>query len=122
MAEAAPAYYLSWKSGQVTETATADTIADGLAVRRPLAPNVAAIRDLVDDVVTVSEREMLEAIAWLRTATGILAEPSGAASVAAVIAGRPAGPGVAAQRAAPVTVALVTGGNISPDVERQLAI
>ena len=122
VAEAAPAYYLSWKSGQVTKTATANTIADGLAVRRPLAPNVAAIRALVHDVVMVSEREMLEAIAWVRAATGILAEPSGAASVAAVIAGRPAGPGVAAERAARVTVVLVTGGNISPDVERQLAI
>ena len=122
VAEAAPAYYLSWKSGQVTETATADTIADGLAVRRPLASNVASIRELVDDVIAVSEREMLEAIAWVRAATGILAEPSGAAAVAAVIAGRPAGPGAAAGRAAQVTVTLVTGGNISPEVERQLAI
>jgi threonine dehydratase len=122
VAEAAPAYYLSWKSGQVTETATADTIADGLAVRRPLASNVAAIRALVDDVVSVSEREMLQAITRVRAATGILAEPSGAAAVAAVIAGRPAGVGGAAGRAVPVTVALVTGGNISPEVERQLAI
>ena len=122
VAEAAPAYYLSWKSGQVKETATADTIADGLAVRRPLAPNVAAIRELVDHVITVSERQMLEAIAWMRAATGILAEPSGAASVAAVIAGGAARPDTASGRAAPVTVALVTGGNISPEVERQLAI
>lgn len=121
-AEAAPAYYLSWTSGHVTETETADTIADGLAVRRPLAANVAAIRALVDDVVIVSEREMLGAIGWMRAATGILAEPSGAASVAAVIAGKSGGPGAAVQRAAPVTVALVTGGNISPEVERQLAI
>ena len=122
VAETAPAYYLSWRSGQVTETATADTIADGLAVRRPLAANVTAIRNLVDDVVTVSEREMLEAIAWVRAAAGILAEPSGAASVAAVIATGSAESEGTAQRAAPVTVALVTGGNISPDVERQLAI
>jgi len=113
---------LSWKSGHVTETATADTIADGLAVRRPLAPNVAAIRDLVDEVVPVSERAMLEAIAWVRAETGILAEPSGAASVAAVIAGSSGGPAAEAQRVGTVTVALVTGGNISPDVERQLAI
>ena len=122
VAEAAPAYCLSWKSGQVRETATADTIADGLAVRRPLASNVAAIRELVDDVVSVSEREMLQAIAWVRRATGILAEPSGAAAVAAVIAGSRAGSGAAAGRTEPVTVALVTGGNISPEVERQLAI
>ena len=122
VAETAPAYYLSWKSGHVTETATADTIADGLAVRRPLAPNVTAIRALVDDVVTVSEREMLQAIVWMRAAAGILAEPSGAASVAAVLAGRSAGARTPDQRPYPVTVALVTGGNISPEVERQLAI
>src|SRR6185295_17492632 len=50
VAERAPAYYLSWKTGHVVETDSADTIADGLAVRRPLAPNVAAIGDLVDDM------------------------------------------------------------------------
>lgn len=115
VAEAAPAYYLSWKSGQLTETATADTIADGLAVRRPLPDNVAAIRTLVDDVVTVSEREMLEAITWVRRATGIVAEPSGAASVAAWRA-RTRG------HEPRVTVALVTGRNISPEVERKLAV
>ena len=117
-AENAPAYYLSWRDGVVTETATADTIADGLAVRRPLAPNVAMIRKLVNDVVTVSETEMLEAISRIRDATGILAEPSGAAAVAGFLRsfnhpGAPAGATVAA---------LVTGGNISPDVERQLPI
>ena len=118
VAETAPAYCLSWRSGKLTETATADTIADGLAVRRPLPGNVAAIRDLVDGVVTVSERGMLDAIAWIRRATGILAEPSGAASVAAWLGS----PCAAAGQPAPVTVALVTGGNISPEVERQLAI
>ncbi|OLD17553.1 MAG: hypothetical protein AUJ01_08970 [Acidobacteria bacterium 13_1_40CM_3_65_5] len=48
--ERAPAYYLSWQRGRVVETASADTIADGLAVRRPLAPNVAAIGELVDEM------------------------------------------------------------------------
>ncbi len=43
----APAYYLSWKSGAVVETESARTIADGLAIRRPLAPNVSSIRRLV---------------------------------------------------------------------------
>src|SRR6185436_20311971 len=43
----APAYLLSWRDGRVVEAPTADTIADGLAVRRPLAPNVEAIRGLV---------------------------------------------------------------------------
>ncbi len=117
VAETAPAYFLSWKSGEVIETSTADTIADGLAVRRPLAHNVAAIRNLVDDIVTVSERDMLDAIAWVRAVAGILTEPSGAASVAAWRQGGDAG-----RHQSPVTVALLTGGNISPEIEGRLPV
>jgi threonine dehydratase len=83
VAENAPAYYESWRTNRVVETADANTIADGLAVRRPLGPNVEAIRALVDDVVTVSEEEMLDAIEWLMTKEGVPAEPSGAAATAA---------------------------------------
>jgi len=107
-AERAPAYYLSWKTGTVVETATAATIADGLAITRPLAANVAAIRELVDDVVLVSEREMLDAIGLLQTSEGIQAEPAGAASVAALLRD--------ASRTGP-SVAIVTGRNISPDIQ-----
>lgn len=112
VAQTAPAYFLSWNSGRVVETESALTIADGLAVRRPLAANVEAIRQLVNEVVAVSEGEMLDAIALLKAKQGILAEPSGAAALAAWLrdAGR-----------AGSCVALVTGGNISPDVERSLA-
>src|SRR5215471_2549018 len=45
VAEQAPAYLLSWQEEQVVETASCDTIADGLAVRRPLAANVRMIRE-----------------------------------------------------------------------------
>jgi threonine dehydratase len=106
-AERAPAYYLSWKAGTVVETETAATIADGLAITRPVAANVAAIRELVDDVVVVSEQEMLEAIRLLQVCEGIQAEPSGAAAVAALLRDT--------SRAGPC-VAIVTGRNISPDI------
>jgi [ribosomal protein S5]-alanine N-acetyltransferase len=105
VAAAAPAYYLSWKNGDVIETPPVTTIADGLAVNRPLAPNVAAIRDLVDDVETVSETEMRDAMALLDTREGITAEPAAAAATAAILK-RP-------DRAA-VSVALVTGRNVAP--------
>jgi threonine dehydratase len=107
VAERAPAYYLSWKAGTVVETATAATIADGLAITRPLAANVAAIRELVDDVVLVSEREMLDALGLLQVRTGLQAEPSGAASVAALLRD--------ASSTGPC-VAIVTGRNISPNL------
>jgi threonine dehydratase len=114
VAAQAPAYLLSWTAarrlargaGGVIETETCDTIADGLAIRRPLAPNVAAIRELVDEVVAVSEQEMLEAIAWLHTREDILAEPAGAAATAALRN--------AAGGGARVSIALVTGCNIAP--------
>lgn len=108
VAAEAPAYYLSWKDGGVVETATANTIADGLAVRRPLAPNVAAIRELVDEVETVSERELLDAIALLDSRESIVAEPAAAAATAALLK-RPDSTGT--------SVVLVTGGNIAPDLK-----
>jgi threonine dehydratase len=106
-AENAPAYYLSWQQGAPIETESANTIADGLAVRRPLAPNVAEIRRLVDEVVLVSEREMLEAIARLYFEEHLTAEPAGAAATAAWLK-RP--------DRSRTSVALVTGQNIAPDI------
>ena len=135
VAEQAPAYLLSWHKSRriavtdvarafrpagvadlkvrttsdtdVIETATCDTIADGLAIRRPLAPNVAAIRELVDEVVAVSEQDMLDAIELLDAREQVIAEPAGAAATAALMQ-QPS--------TAPLTVALVTGRNIAPGV------
>jgi len=103
----APAYLLSWQQGRVVETETALTIADGLAVRRPLMQNVTAIRALVDEVQAVTEAEMLAAIAHLRREEAITAEPAGAAAVAAYLKDG---------SASAVNVLLVTGANIAPAV------
>lgn len=103
----APAYLLSWQQGHVVATDTVTTIADGLAVRQPLAGNVTAIRRLVDEVQSVTEEEMLAAVRHLRQHERITAEPSGAAATAAYLRDR---------SAAGVVVLLVTGGNISPEV------
>ncbi len=107
----APSYFLSWKAGQVIETASAATSADGLAVRRPLAQNVQAVRALVDDVVTVTEDEMFGAIVDLHRAMGWVIEPSAAASVAALRRDLTATGDLAA---------IVTGRNIAPDLRRDL--
>ena len=93
------------KADDVVETETCDTIADGLAIRRPLAPNVAAIRELVDEVVAVSEQEMIAAIGLLYDREQLIAEPAGAAATAALLKHPPAGR---------TSVVLVTGGNIAP--------
>ncbi len=83
-AERAPAYYLSWKAGKAVGTETCDTIADGLATRTPEEANVREVMSLVDDVVLVSEEEMLRAIATLLVEEHVVAEPAGSASTAAL--------------------------------------
>ena len=108
-AEKAPAYYLSWRAGRVITTDDCDTIADGLATRTPRSENVAALRDCVDDMQLVSEDEMLRAVQLLSD-EGIVAEPSGAASVAALLNQRDR---LARRR----VVALITGGNLDPAIQ-----
>ena len=108
-AERAPSYFLSWKEGRAIPTDSCDTCADGLATRTPEAENVRAIRQLVDDVILVSEDEMIEAIRRLHR-EGMTAEPSGAAATAAFLKHPSSGP----------AVLLVTGGNIT-DAIRQRA-
>jgi len=84
-AERAPSYYLSWKEGKVVGTKSCDTIADGLATRTPEAANVRDVKNLVDDVVLVSEEKLLQAIELLLLEEHVLAEPAGAASTAALL-------------------------------------
>jgi threonine dehydratase len=109
-AERAPSYFLSWHDGRAIPTETCDTIADGLATRTPEEENVRTIRELVDDVVLVSEEEMLGAIRHLNQEEGVLAEPAGAAATAAFLK--------STFEMDPEVVLLVSGANISPEVHR----
>ena len=112
--ERAPSYFLSWKEGRAIETGNCDTIADGLATRTPVAANVQAIRELVDEVVLVSEEEMLRAIGRLAIDEHIVAEPAGAAATAAFLRN--------GNKIGRRPVLLVTGANISPEIlEKALA-
>jgi threonine dehydratase len=106
-AERAPSYFLSWKAGRAIPTETCDTCADGLATRTPEPENVRVIRELVDDVVLVSEDELIGAIRFLSDREGVTAEPAGAAATAAFLK-QPIAPGP--------SVLLVTGANISGEV------
>jgi threonine dehydratase len=109
--ERAPSYFLSWKEGRAIETETCDTIADGLATRTPVVANVRVIRELVDEVVLVSEEEMLRAIGQLAIDEHIVAEPAGAAATAAFLKSKSEGKKNVAL--------LVTGANVAADVLRQ---
>jgi threonine dehydratase len=107
-AERAPSYYLSWKEGRVVGTETCDTIADGLATRTPEEANVRDVKSLVDDVVLVGEEQMLRAIETLLLEEHVLAEPSGAASTAALLQ--------SSSGCGDRVALVVSGANISRDV------
>jgi len=109
--ERAPSYFLSWKEGRAVETETCDTIADGLATRTPVPANVAAIRELVDEVILVSEEVMLRAIGRLLIVEHVVAEPAGAAATAAYLK--------SLDRNCGNVALLVTGANASTGVLRQ---
>ena len=107
----APAYYLSWRGGEPVSTETANTIADGLAVRRALAANVTAISTLVDDVRLVEEQDLLAAMTHLMTREGVIAEPAAAAATAALMNDA---------ETSGIIVALVTGKNVAPELLERL--
>ncbi|MGH3355284.1 MAG: threonine ammonia-lyase [Nocardioidaceae bacterium] len=88
---------------------TERTIADGLRVTAVGELAWMHIRRLVDDVVTVSEDALLSAMRRLATGSRLVAEPSGAATTAAYLQHADALPD------GPV-VAVVSGGNVQPDL------
>jgi threonine dehydratase len=111
-AEAAPAYYLSWKQHRSLSTESADTIADGLSTRTTTEDNVRQLTALIDDILLVSDDEMLHAIAFLLLNEHTVAEPAGAASTAALLKAEK-------EFAGKNVVLVVTGANIAPDILRR---
>jgi threonine dehydratase len=88
----APTLHDSIAVGRVIKLASIDTAAVTLAPRRSDGLNLAIIRENVERIVLVEDQEMREAARWLWREAGIAAELSGAAAVAALLAGyyRPA--------------------------------
>ena len=87
-AEGADAIYRSFREKRYVSTETVSTIADGIAVKCPGDLTVELINRYVDDVVTVSDTEISEAIMLLLERTKQLVEPAGATPVAACLAGK----------------------------------
>ena len=67
------------------------TIAEGIAVKQPGTLTAAILRELLDDVVTVTDEQISQAIVLLLERTKLLVEGAGAAPVAAVLAGKAPG-------------------------------
>jgi threo-3-hydroxy-L-aspartate ammonia-lyase len=103
----------SFRRGERVAWPAADvqhTIADALRVEQVGVLPFAHIRQLVTDIVTVTEDEMRTAVRLLATQARLVAEPGGAAAVAACLF-RPAG-----LPAASMPVAVLSGGNIDPEL------
>lgn len=84
-AERAPAFYLSWKAGELRETESADTFAEGLATRVVFPLPFPIVKEGIDDIVLVSDQEMRRGIVALLERAHLLAEPAGAAALAAAL-------------------------------------
>jgi threonine dehydratase len=105
-AERAPAVYLSWKAGELQETESSDTFAEGLATRVAFELPFSIIKDRLDDILLVSENEMRRAIVTLLDGAHMLAEPAGAAPLAAALKMR-------ARLRSKRVVLVLTGANIT---------
>jgi threonine dehydratase len=90
------------------------TIADGLRVQKVGALPWPHIQAFVDELVTVSEDEIVQTMRRIALDAKLVAEPSGAVAAAAALAGRGAGSADAAHR-----VAILSGGNVDPELLSQ---
>jgi threo-3-hydroxy-L-aspartate ammonia-lyase len=96
-----------------TPAQTSRTKADALRVEQVGELNFPHIQAYVDDIVTVSEDEMLAAIRQLARQARLIAEPGGAVAVAAALYRDPIELGITSAAEQPV-VAVLSGGNIDP--------
>jgi threonine dehydratase len=101
-----PAMQASVKAGRI-ETIDCKTVIDGLRVRRVGELNFSVVQRYVDDIVTLPDNEIFEAMIWIMERCKLVVEGAAAASVAALLAGKvklPKGARVAA---------VLSGGNVN---------
>jgi threonine dehydratase len=108
----ANAAYLSLAAGQPVAIENWNSIADGLSARRPGEYPFIHLQRYLDQIVLIEERDIAIAHLMLRHRAKTIAEPAGAVSVAAFLAGR-----VDVSRR---TVAVVSGGNLTDETMHAL--
>jgi threonine dehydratase len=95
-------------------TAAAETIADGIAIHTPVASAIDDVSAVVDEILSVDDESLLDAMALLLRNAGVVSEPSGAAGTAAIMRHR------ALFDARRVAV-IITGSNVRPDLLAEAA-
>ncbi|SHK08055.1 L-threonine ammonia-lyase [Anaerobranca californiensis DSM 14826] len=106
-ASGAAAMVQSIKSGLLSATAHVNTIADGIAVKKPGELTYSIIKNYIDDIVTVEEEEISRAILLLLERSKTVVEGAGATTVASLIYSKV--PDIKGE-----TVTVLSGGNIDP--------
>ena len=105
--------YLSWRAGKRVSVPMPETIADGLRSSTPGALTFPIVQKHVEDIALVSENEIRETMRFLLMRMKILAEPSGAVSVAGALFHKlPAGLGRVGF--------VISGGNVDFEVVQSL--
>ena len=113
-AEKAPSMLKSVEADKVVELDSADTFADGIAVRKPGEITFKIVKKYVDSVVTVSDEEMKSAVFTLAKEAKIVAEGAGAASVAALLSKKIDTTNISN------IVCMISGGNIDIDMLKDI--
>ncbi len=107
----APAAYLTWRHRRWME-APMETLAEGLATRRPFMLPQRILWEKLDDFILVEDEELVEGVRIYLEKAKTLAEPAGAAPLAAALRLR--------EQIRGKTIALIlSGGNVSPEQLRR---
>ncbi|MEM1724550.1 MAG: pyridoxal-phosphate dependent enzyme [Thermoplasmata archaeon] len=104
-AEGAQSMKLSVEKGNIVPLVNLNTIADGIAVKIPGPLTFEIVKIYVDDLITVTDEEISNAMYMLLTRAKIVAEPAGAVSLAAILSGK-------IKMKGKKVVALISGGNV----------
>jgi threonine dehydratase len=112
--DGADAMSRSLQQGAPAHLDEVDTIADGLAPPFAGEHTFAHVQRFVDEMVRVTDQEIIDAVRVLIQRCKLAVEPSGAAGLAALMSGR------VTPAAGSTVVCVISGGNIGPDVLKQL--
>lgn len=104
----------SLRKGEPVQLESMETVADGLAAPFAGEHTLAHMQTFVDDVVIVSDAQILEAMALIMERSKVVAEPAGAAPLAGLLSGQVKLPGGS------TVVCVVSGGNVDRERLKEL--
>ncbi|MBO8198500.1 pyridoxal-phosphate dependent enzyme [Streptomyces smyrnaeus] len=108
----APAMTRSWRERRVVTTDSTDTIADGVAGRRPIPAVLDDLLLVADDAILVQEASIIAGMRMLLDHAGLVVEPSAALGIAAILEDR-------ARFAGRHIAIIVCGSNVDVDAYRR---